>query len=225
MRNNKFINSATIIIYCICFSTILISEISAQNISGIVTSFKDIPVRNVIITSSGSGETVRSDSSGRYFIKSAPGDILIFSASGFAEKKIKVRKDTVINAGLKYLYGESSFNDAVVNNHFTATRLKSILKKYPPKGQKDYNRYSDIFALIRGEISNVRVSGNSVYSIMATSFSLSSQVLYVVDNTIVSDITYIAPIMVQKIEYLDGINASDYGMRGTNGVIKITLKK
>jgi len=56
------------------------------------------------------------------------------------------------------------------------------------------------------------------------SFSLSSQVLYVVNDMIVNDISYISPTEIQKIVYLEDNEAAEYGMRGANGVLKITLK-
>jgi hypothetical protein len=202
----------------------LCGGVSGQIVSGTVTSFKSIPLRNVIIKSLKTGKSVLSDSLGIYHIESDADEVLSFSASGFNERKIKVRKSTVVNAELKYLFSETSFNDAVGNNHISAKDLKRILEKYPLKGEKDYSHYQNIYELIRSEITNVRVVGTAVYSVQAISFSLSAQVLYVVDDTIISDISFISPVMVKKIEYLEGTYASDYGMRGANGVIRITLK-
>jgi hypothetical protein len=198
---------------------------SGQQVSGTVTSFKSIPLRNVIIKSLVTGKSVLSDSLGMYHIESAADEILSFTASGFSERKIKVRKNTVVDAEMKYLFSETSFNDAVGNDHIASAVLKKVLEKYPSRGEKDYSHYQNIYELIRSEISNIRVDGTSVYSVQALSFSLSSQVLYVVDETIMTDISYISPVYVKKIEYLEGTNASAYGMRGANGVIKITLKK
>jgi TonB-dependent SusC/RagA subfamily outer membrane receptor len=45
----------------------------------------------------------------------------------------------------------------------------------------------------------------------------------VVDGIIVNDIGNISPQMVKSIEVLKGPAASVYGMRGSNGVIVITL--
>jgi len=199
-------------------------EASGQSISGSVTAFRNIPLRNALIKSSKTGNSVLSDSVGIYHIESAPDDILFVTAGGFKEKKLKTGKNSILNIELNYLYSETGFNDAVANNHFTSMELKKILEKYPSKREKDYSHYQTIFELIRAEIVNVRVNGTNVYSVKAVSFSLSSQVLYVVDETIISDISFILPSNVKKIEYLEDANASYYGMRGGNGVIKITLK-
>ena len=42
---------------------------------------------------------------------------------------------------------------------------------------------------------------------------------------IMSDISFIKPFDVRAIKYIDGVDASLYGSRGANGIIKITLKK
>jgi hypothetical protein len=97
--------------------------------------------------------------------------------------------------------------------------------KTADRAPKDYSKYQDIFDLIRGEITNVKVEGTNVYSIKGLSFSLTSQVLYDVDGMILSDISFVTPSEVEKIEYFDDSEASAYGMRGANGVIKIKLRK
>ena len=201
-----------------------VTDISGQQVSGTVTSFKNIPLRNVKVKSSKTSTSVLTDSLGRYSISVADEDILNFNASGFDERKVRLKKNPVVDVDLRYKFSEGSFSEAVENKHITEVNLTRALEKYQSKGEKNYNRYQNIFDLIRGEISNVRVVGTSVYSVKAISFSMSAQVLYVVDDTIISDISYISPVMVKKIEYLDGIYASDYGMRGANGVIRITLK-
>jgi hypothetical protein len=102
---------------------------------------------------------------------------------------------------------------------------KQSSKKTPGPGKKDYSKYQDIFDLIRSEINNVRVEATHVYTIKGQSFSLSAEVLYDVDGMILSDISFIVPVEVEKIEYIDDSGAAAYGMRGANGVIKIKLRK
>jgi len=102
---------------------------------------------------------------------------------------------------------------------------KRAINKTPNRVEKDYSKYQNIFELIRCEIPNVKVEGTNVYTTKGLSFSLPAQVLYDVDGMIVSDISYVMPVEVEKIEYIDDAGASAYGMRGANGVIKIILRK
>jgi hypothetical protein len=217
-------SNLAILAFLIIFAGFAVS-ISGQQVSGKVSAFKNIPLRNVNVKSVKTGNSVVTDSLGRYSIVVADEDILNFIASGFVERKIRLKKNPIVDVNLKYMFSETSFNDAVGNNHISAKELKKTLEKYPSKGEKDYSHYQNIYELIRSEITNVRVDGTAVYSVKVISFSLSSQVLYVVDGTVISDISFISPVNVKKIEYLEDMNAADYGMRGANGVIKITLKK
>ena len=54
--------------------------------------------------------------------------------------------------------------------------------------------------------------------------NLNPQVLYVVNEKIVPDISYINPTYVKSIEFIDDVGATLYGVQGGNGVLKITLK-
>lgn len=69
------------------------------------------------------------------------------------------------------------------------------------------------------------IKGSEVLTSKTTSFSVSQQGLYAVDGMIVSDISYISPADVIKIEFVDDALAAEYGMRGADGVLKITLRK
>jgi hypothetical protein len=207
----------------------IVTEINvrAQNmitVTGEVTAFKTYPVNKAFVKSLKTGETVYTDSIGRFSINSPVSDVLLISASGFNDKKVRVKKSADMVINLQYGYKETSFDDAVNNDQIKRWTLEQALKEHPKKGQKDYSRYNSIFELISSEILNVKVVGTNVYTTKAQSFSMSPQVLYDVDDMIISDISFISPSQVQKIEYLEGNDASAYGMRGANGVIKITLK-
>jgi hypothetical protein len=199
--------------------------ILGQKVSGVVTSFKTIPLQNAIVKSLTSGKTVNTDSLGRFSMEVGPDDIFLISAAGFIERRIRVGKSHTLYVNLKYKFDETSFRDAVGNNHITANSLNKALRRYPGNGEKDYSRYQNIYELIRDEIKTVRVNGTNIYNIKAISFTMSQQVLYVVDGMVVTDISFVSPSEVRKIEFLEDIDASEYGVRGANGVIKITLRK
>ena len=117
-----------------------------------------------------------------------------------------------------------SFANATNNNHISEGLLSGALAKYPLKGEKDYGNYENIYQLIQNEIHTVRVSGTSVTTIKQNSFTQSQEVLYVVNGTISSDISFVLPFNVKAIRYVDGPAAAKYGSRGANGAIEITLK-
>ena len=195
-----------------------------KEIRGIVTAFKNIPLDNVRVTALKSGETALTNHSGQFVISISDKDVLSFSASGFKEKKIRVRKETLYSIDLSYVFCETCFDEATRNGHIAGETLLQAINPELAGGGKDYSKYKSIYELISSEIYNVRVKGTSIVNTKVRSFDPNPQVLYVVDDVIVSDISYIAPDYVKAIEFIDDVGASMYGVRGANGVIKITLK-
>ncbi len=198
---------------------------SMLKIKGVITAFDKIPLNNVTIRSLETGNEAKSDSFGRFNLDCASKDIMIFTAAGFLEQKVRVKKFKQIYINLKYAFTDNSFDDAVKNNHISEQALENALNSYHNKGQRDYRNYTSIYEIIQSEFSALKVVGTEVHTTKTTSIYLSQQVLYVVDGMIVSDISYISPIEVAKIEFIDDASAAEYGMRGANGVLKITLKK
>lgn len=86
-----------------------------------------------------------------------------------------------------------------------------------------YASYTNIYDMLKGEIPGVQVIGRSIRVQGASSLTLSTEPLFVVDGMVVSSIDNIQPSMVRSVEVLKGSAASIYGSRGANGVILITL--
>ena len=57
-----------------------------------------------------------------------------------------------------------------------------------------------------------------------SSWELSNEPLFVVNGVVVNSIENIAPVDIDIINILKGVDASIYGSRGSNGVIEITAK-
>jgi hypothetical protein len=140
-------------------------------------------------------------------------------------KKVKIKKLQSLSIDLVYSNKENSFSDALENNHISREDLQKGIETNSLKGVKDYSKYKNIYEIIKNEIINVKVIGTAVLTTKVISFNASPQVLYVVDDMIVTDISYVLPSEVKTIQYLEGVSTSLYGSRGANGVVKITLKK
>lgn len=195
-----------------------------RNITGVVTSFKNIPLNNVKVYAMKSGNTQFTDSAGRFSIKCTDKDNLIINASGFREKNVKIGKDHIYQVDLPYVFTDENFSKAVKNNHISYDVLSRIVAEEKDKNMKDYSKYTSIFEAIDVEIYEVRVSGTNVYNNKIKSMNLNPQVLYVVDDKIVTDISYLNPIDVKSIEFIDDVGTTLYGQKGANGVLKIYLK-
>jgi len=206
---------------------IINSEAKAQDlrvVSGIVTTFKNIRLNKVIISAEKSGEVVITDSLGRYSIKCSDKDVLRATASGFVEKKSRVGKETDCNIDLAYNDNIKNFDDAVSHGHISAEVLKDAIFKEGSKNTKDYSNYKSIYELIASEIYDVRVNGNEILNKKVKSFDSTPEVLLVVDEKIVRDISFIIPSYVKSVEFIEDVGATLYGSMAANGVLKITLK-
>jgi hypothetical protein len=194
-------------------------------VSGIVTSFHKFPLNNVKVYASKSGEVSNTDSLGRFNLKCLEKDILTVTASGFEDKKIKVNKQKTYIVDLLYKNTEANFNAAVKDGHIKEDALRNAMSLNDSKNKKDYSTYNSIYELIASEIYSVSVRGTNVYNKKIRSFYSTPQVLYVVDGKIVADISYVVPTDVAKIEFIDDVGTSFWGVQGANGVLVITLKK
>jgi hypothetical protein len=193
-------------------------------VSGIVTTFKLIPLNKVKVIAVKSGKVAYTDSKGWFVLQSFEKDILKVSASGFEDRKIRVGKQNIYTIDLTYKNNVNNFNAAITNGHITENTLKQAINSKQLKNVKDYSTYNSIYELISSEIYEVSVKGNTVYNKKIRSLSSSPQVLYVVDEKIVSDISFVVPADVKTIEFIDDVGTSMWGMQGANGVLKITLK-
>jgi hypothetical protein len=202
-------------------------ECSAQgtrDITGIVTLFNSIPLNNVRIHALKSGNTQVTDSTGRFSIKCSDNDNLIITASGFNEKKIKTGKKSIFQADLTFVFNDENFEKAIANKHIRPDVLEKAISAENKKKEKDYSKYNSIFQLVTAEFYDVRVNGTSVYNKKIKSMDLNPLVLYVVDDKIVPDISYVNPVDVKSIEFIDDVGTTMYGAKGANGVLKIFLK-
>jgi hypothetical protein len=193
-------------------------------VSGIVTTAHQFPLNNVKVTASKSGEVAYTDSVGRFSLNSFNKDVLTASAAGFDSKKIRVGKLNTYLIDLLYNDNVVNFNDAVSHGHIAKEALQKAISSVQLKNQKDYSKYNSIYELISCEIYQVRVDPPNVFNKAVRSLNSNPQVLYVIDGKMVDKIENINPTYVKTIEFIDDASAAIYGVKGANGVIKITLK-
>jgi len=161
----------------------------------------------------------RSD--GSYKIKASPTAITLeVRSSQFGTCETPINGETTINFMLNGAGGIVSFAGDVSkdkeNNDGEGKSGRSKAKKM--------NTYTDIFQMIRAEVNGVVVSGRSVQIQQGHSFFGSGTPLFVINGVVVSSIDEVNPLEVKSIKALKGSEAAIWGVRGSNGVIDITLK-
>ena len=90
---------------------------------------------------------------------------------------------------------------------------------------KDNRVYDSIFDYFRDKVPGVRVEGSDPASTKVYIRGLNSLEAPIVDGVTVDDISNINPYEVKSVDVLKDAEAAIYGVRGTNGVIIILLKK
>ncbi len=120
--------------------------------------------------------------------------------------------------------------DDSVNIGYTSTSKNKMSGSVGHVKNKDNRVYDSIFDYFRDKVPGVRVEGSDpastkVYIRGINSIEAPSDPLFIVDGVTVDDISNINPYEVKSVDVLKDSEAAIYGVRGTNGVIIILLKK
>ena len=221
-----------ILLLSFCFIQVNFSQKPDKKIkiTGIVVDANQKPVSNVMIFVDKVKTNSVTDSKGFYRVKVSPtaSKIVAFSISN-GVKEMEIDGKTVINFRLdgtsKNLVQPVRSESEMINVGYGEIDKKNLtvpVNKVEGNRSK-YAGYNNVFEMISSEVPGVVVKGTSINVQNSFSFQLSTEPLYVVDGTVVKDITDIIPAHVKSIEVLKGASASIYGVRGANGVIVITL--
>jgi TonB-dependent starch-binding outer membrane protein SusC len=200
-------------------------------ITGHVVDGTGVSVSGAIIMIDGEKTGNITDRKGSYKIKVLPENtrIGIFTeTNGILEEVIGGRTsiDFTFQGSVPYQKQDKvEQGEEAIDVGYGAVKEKSLTS---PVGKIDgtkskYASYNSIYDMIRGEVPGVIVSGNSIMIRGATSATLNSEPLFVVDGVPVMTVDNIQPQMVKSIQVLKGSSAAIYGSRGSNGVIIITL--
>jgi len=206
--------------------------VAAQVVKGTVSDAETgetLPGANVR-TLDGSAAAV-TDMDGRYTIKAAARDQLVFSYVGYQSKTVSVpanlRLDVVLESNDKVL------ENVVVIGY--GTQKKADLTGAVAVVDMDEARKTaatNIYEMLQGQVPGISVSTTSEPGAMSRvqirgvgSFNTVGP-LYVLDGMIVNDVNHLNPNEIETMQVLkDASAAAIYGARGANGVILITTKK
>jgi TonB-dependent starch-binding outer membrane protein SusC len=229
----------TRILFLILFTFIPICLITGQksnkkiSITGTVLDLYQYPVKGAVITIDGSRSVISTDKKGIYKIKikSSAKTIGIYTLPpAVIEEPIDGRKtinftlnDSIVKqiTRLRNEYGEE-----IVDIGYGTEKRKNLTSSVGKIDgtQVRYASYNSIYDMIKGELPGVQVNGTSIRIRENSSIVSDNEPLFVVDNTPVNSIDGIQPQMVKSISVLKGSAASIYGLKGSNGVILISLK-
>lgn len=215
---------ATIAIAILCSMTV---QAQTRVIHGQLSVFDSFSVQNVEITSQKANATTMTDSQGLFSIVCEANDVIKFKTKMFKQSKIKVGPDTEsLFVDVQFIDTPRNRKRAVGYGYMTESDLNYGISCLEQQNH-DFCSYSNIYDLVRGQLSGVTVKGSDIYVRGGrNSFtSEATKAFYVVDNHPTANLDWIQPCQVKSISVLKDSNAAIYGVNGGNGVVLIETVK
>ena len=223
----------------IVFTLFGITMLSGQNIvvTGTVTSGDNmIPLTGVTVLIKGTSSGTTTDTNGRYTISAPQDSTLVFSFIGMKKQEVEIMGRTEIDIKLESDILE--LGEVVVTSAYgikSSLRSASSLNQVISGDKLNEARQTNINNALAGKISGIQFRGQSSVALDRTGsvrlrgdggFGMGSNVLYVVDGTILTSSNDLNIDDIEDINVLSGPGASAIlGSQGANGAIIITTKK
>ena len=190
-------------------------------ISGKVLTFDKNPVEGGVLYVDNIKTNIITNKNGSYKIKVSPSATSLEVRSDiYGSCETAINNQTTIN----FIFKGADVPAVKSESDPNMTNTQDSIKKVTGHRGKKMNTYNDIYQMIRAEVSGVIVSGRSIQIQQGHSFFGSSTPLFVINGVIVETIDNVNPLEVKSIKILKGSEATIYGVRGSNGVVSITLK-
>jgi TonB-linked SusC/RagA family outer membrane protein len=214
---------------CLCY-TVAAGQIT---VAGTVTDPNGEPLigANVLIKGTAIGTATNFDGQYSLTLNSAL-DTLVFSYTGFIPQTVPVQNRSVLDVTLAV---ESQVLDEIVVVGYGVQRKSDLTGSISTVKGDALQRIptSNVEQSLQGKVAGVLVTPNSgepgagaIVRIRGTGTLNDASPLYVVDNMLLNDISFLNPRDVESIEVLKDASATAiYGSRGANGVIIITTKQ
>lgn len=189
-------------------------------ITGKVQSKDKEPVGGAVFYIDNVKTSYVTKNNGSYKVKVSPSAVNLEARSDqYGSCEIEINGQTNIDFTLNGLNEDGSLASGPIKESITAD---SVAPQTKTKAKK-MNTYANIYQMIRAEVTGVRVNGNSIQIQQGHSFFGDSTPLFVINGVIVNSIDNVNPVEVKSIKVLTGSAAAIYGLRGSNGVLSITL--
>ncbi|WP_321297882.1 TonB-dependent receptor plug domain-containing protein [Marinifilum fragile] len=196
-------------------------------VSGKIIVFDSIPIVNADVIVKSTKEIFKTNNLGVFKCECNEKDKLIVIAKGFNKYTIKVKKKSnELIGNLKLAKIPRAAEIAIDKGHILMVdSFKKLAKKN--SGQKDYSKYISIMDVIRNEFPSLQISNSGIIIRGKSSLIGSSAANIEIDGVITdySSLSGLSPTNIAKIEIIKGSDTAIYGVRGGNGVVKITTKK
>nr|WP_315255218.1 SusC/RagA family TonB-linked outer membrane protein [uncultured Flavobacterium sp.] len=220
-----------------------------RSVSGVVSDNAGMPLPGVSVLVKGTKNGTQSDFDGKYSIKAAPSDVLVFSYVGMKSSE-KSASSTTLN--VKLASDATQLESVVVTALGIKKQKRSLGYATSNVGAKDLTEVTNVnvFESLSGKVAGVDITApaqpgaSSKVVIRGFNSLTNNSPLYVVDGTPINNssngsdegsvsrsfdagngVSDLDPNNIESMSILKGAAASAlYGSRAANGVILITTK-
>ena len=202
-----------------------------QEVTGKVSSSEG-PLASVTVSVKENPSVATStDANGNFTIAASSGQTLIFSAIGFESREVKV-SGTTVNVQLT---STDELIDEIVVTGYSSQKKGEISASIATVSQKQLQdqKSPNISNLLQGKVAGVDVGNGSgrpgapanIKIRGRNSISSGTAPLWVVDGVVAHGTPIVNPNDIETISILkDAAATTQYGSRGTNGVVIVTTK-
>lgn len=207
--------------------------IQSRTVTGKVISSEDgEPLPGVNILEKGTANGVVSDIEGQYQLTVSENATLVFSMVGFERQEIEIGNRSIIDATMStdvrqleelVVVGYGSIKKTDLTGAVAVIESEEITKRgavNPIEGMQGQVAGVDISNSDgrAGSAFNIQIRGQQSFQ--------GGQPLYVVDGVITSDISFLNPQNIERIDILkDASSTAIYGSRGAYGVVYVTTRQ
>jgi TonB-linked SusC/RagA family outer membrane protein len=202
-----------------------------QRITGKVVDEKGETLIGVSVKVKNAAIGASTDVEGNFSLTAPANATLVFTYIGFSPKEVVLSGQKTLTVTLAQ--SASQLNELVVVGYGTQRKSQVATAVGSVQGEAIAERgtVSPIQA-VQGQLAGVDISAGSgraganfTVQIRGQNSLAGGQPLYVVDGVIVSDINFLNPQDIAKMDVLkDAASTAIYGSRGSNGVILVTTK-
>ncbi len=213
--------------------TMQFSFAQEKTVTGVVSDeLGPIAGANVVVEGTTRGTT--TDFDGNYTIKAKQGEVLVISYTGKKTTKVTIGASSSYNVSLKDDVVEGK--DVVIQGYRAVTKQSAVTSVAKVDSKTIENRpNANVMNTLQGQLAGVNITAStgqpgaksSVVIRGIGSFSANGDPLYVIDGFPSNSDNFrsINPNDIESVQVLkDAAAVSEYGSRGTNGVIVIKTK-
>ncbi|MGI8635005.1 MAG: TonB-dependent receptor plug domain-containing protein, partial [Segetibacter sp.] len=224
------------LLFLINFIFLALNHAIAQvkEITGVVSNKVDAtPLEGVTVTIKGGSAATQTNANGKFSIKAAPGSVLVFSYTGFAQKEVNVTASSFINLSMEA--STARMDEVVVVGYGTQSRrtltgsvatVNSAAFQHSPSTNVATVLQGTLPGLVVRQSTGQPGTSPSITFRGGSDFNGNGTPLFVVDGVIVPSLYGLDMNDIASIDLLkDAASTAIYGARAANGVVLVTTKK